>query len=168
MSQKYDGSNVTTDSDHLNDKNITFTHARGDPGGRVTPRSHGVHRRWGGAAGGAWGPTRGPIEAFLVPAPPDPACSSPVARRPPPASTPDGSSSLGGGTCGHNERREIRWKKSGGRPPRAAGSEGGRCVCVAACVAACVRAGEAAAGVVPAAQLKDAARRRRSRDKIDG
>ena len=91
-----------------------------------------------------------------------------VVRRPPSASTPDGSSSLGGGTCGHNERREIRWKKSGGRPPRAAGSEGGRCVCVAACVAACVRAGEAAAGVVPAAQLKDAARRRRSRDKIDG
>ena len=62
-------------------------------------------------------PTRGPPEARLVPAPPDPACSSPVARRPPSASTPDGSSSLGGVTCGHGERREGKLKKNpvGGR-----------------------------------------------------
>ncbi len=62
-------------------------------------------------------PTRGPPEARLVPAPPDPACSSPVARRPPSASTPDGSSSLGGGTCGRGERREGKLGKNpvGGR-----------------------------------------------------
>ena len=54
-------------------------------------------------------------------------------------------------------------KKSGGRPPCAAGSEGGRCVCVAACV----RAGEAAAGVVPAARLTCSAETK-SCDKLDG
>ena len=151
VSQKYNGSYVTTDSDHSKDKNITYTHARGDPGGRVTPRSH--MECIGGGAGQQEGrgcpPVARPRPAWCLRPPTRLARRpSPAARRRPRPWTAR-AASVESPTGMARRSGKVR-KKSGGRPPCAAGSEGGRCVCVAACV----RAGEAAAGVVPAARLK--------------
>ena len=137
-----------------------YLHTRtGDPEGRVTPRSH--MECIGGGTGQQEGrgcpPVARPKPAWCLRPPTRLARRpSPAARRRPRPRTAR-AASVESPTGMARRSGKVR-KKSGGRPPCAAGSEGGRCVCVAACV----RAGEAAAGVVPAARLKDAARRRRA------